>query len=297
MKEKFVIWGLPLHSHTHSYVHHAFAKAASYMGFEVAWVEDDIKSNHVMTNNAVVLCCGVAEQNLKYTPGVNYILHNSSRDELRQGNYINLQVYTHDVLSRNTTTVSVEELSFWEESTRTLYQPWATDLLPPEIDKISPSLVKSAEKRVTWVGSIMNGDQGNYEEILSYAQACEKRGFEFAHTRLVSVEDNIDAIRSSRHAPTIQGKWQVEKGYIPCRLFKNISYGCWTETNSDTSASLLGIVSRNTMEELFEHSERFFRNPSKDIIRDKMNLVRDKHTYVNRIRNIFQCLELPCSQS
>jgi hypothetical protein len=36
---------------------------------------------------------------------------------------------------------------------------------------------------------------------------------------------NVAAIRRSRIAPAIAGRWQVEHNYLPCRMFKNISYG------------------------------------------------------------------------
>lgn len=290
MKNKFIVWGIPLHTHTHSYVHHAFARAASYMGFEVAWVNDEDDSNRVLCDNAVVLCCGVSDKHLRYSKGTRYVLHNSSREDLRQGSYINLQVYSRDVSMRNVSPVAPDEMAFWEETTRTLYQPWATDLLPAEIEKISPSIKKEEPDRISWVGSITQGDQGNYEEILGYADVCSGNRIEFIHSRLTSVEQNIALIRAGRHAPTIQGRWQVDNGYIPCRLFKNISYGSWTETNSPTSAALVGIEASNTMEELFEASEIFFRSPSASRIAEKMSLVRDKHTYVNRINNILNCI-------
>ena len=35
---RVVIWGHPLHSHTHSYIHAGFARAFEYLGFEVLWV-------------------------------------------------------------------------------------------------------------------------------------------------------------------------------------------------------------------------------------------------------------------
>ena len=38
---KVVIWGYPLNSHTHSYIHSSFYKAFKYLGHNVHWFHDD----------------------------------------------------------------------------------------------------------------------------------------------------------------------------------------------------------------------------------------------------------------
>jgi len=285
---KFIVWGIPLHSHTHSYVHHAFARASSHMGFETYWLPDEEKSNDIMDSNSVVLCCGVSDKNLKKIDGASYILHNSDREDLRLNNHINLQVYTHDVLSREIE--KIDDLTYWEDSKKTLYQPWATDLLPEEIKKVEPVFHNKSNSVVNWVGSVTTGEHGNIDELNQYAQLCKNSEIRFLTNRLTSIEENISLVRSSRHSPVIQGKWQVEKGYIPCRLFKNISYGCWSITNSPTTANLLGLNECNSIQDMFDAGEEFLSKGSVADVSEKMKLVSEKHTYVNRIKNIVECL-------
>ena len=286
---KIVVWGLPLHTHTHSYVHHAFARASHSMGLETHWVENSRESNSVLSSDTAVICCGVADDCLELRDGVRYILHNSDRDDLRIANHINLQVYTTDVFNRETEKLE-SDLTFWENKTKTLFQPWATDLLPQEIGSIDPkSFVETND--VNWVGTVNHGEQGNLDELLKYSKLCENEGLSFKHTQYVSVEDNIRIMRSSRHTPAIQGAWQVEKGYVPCRAFKNISYGCWTETNSKTVADLLGLNFHESIESLYSASEKKHKHHSSSEIREKMNLVSDKHTYVNRLKSMLYILE------
>ena len=38
--EAVVIWGHPLHSHTHSYIHHAFQRAFDYLLYKWYWLDD-----------------------------------------------------------------------------------------------------------------------------------------------------------------------------------------------------------------------------------------------------------------
>lgn len=281
---KIVVWGLPLHSHTHSYIHYAFARASKFLGYETYWVENSEKSNEVVEADDVVISCGVADSSLLYKKGVNYVLHNSDRDDLRAGSYINLQVYTTDVLSRKTENLG--SLTFWQSENRTLYQPWATDLLPIEIESIEPIESSVQTNEITWIGSVMGGSQGNYEEISKYANLCEMNGNVFKVGRGTSTEENIRAIRESRHSPAIQGFWQVEKGYVPCRVFKNISYGRLSLTNSKTVSDLLDIEFCANIEELYEKSESLSHRSDPSLTRSKMNLVSEKHTYVNRLGNI-----------
>jgi hypothetical protein len=38
---KVIIWGHPLYSHTHSYVHEAYYRAFKSMGYDVHWFHDE----------------------------------------------------------------------------------------------------------------------------------------------------------------------------------------------------------------------------------------------------------------
>jgi len=279
---KIVVWGLPLHTHTHSYIHQAFHRASSRVGIESVWLEDSERCNEQVRQGDIVICCGVSDKNLFYKKDVKYVLHNSDRNDLRQGEFITLQVYTHDVLERNVE--KINDLTYWENSSRTLYQPWATDLLPEEIEKIEPSFSQSST--VYWIGSIMSGIHGNIEELTTYSELCEKNGIHFKNARNLSIQQNYNLTRESRHSPVIQGKWQAEKGYIPCRIFKNISYGCWSETNSSTTASLLGLDCHTSIESMYLSLEKSARDKNEKKTLEMMNLVKEKHTYVNRLKNI-----------
>ena len=99
-------------------------------------------------------------------------------------------------------------------------------------------------------------------------------------------------IQNSILAPSIQTKWQVENGYIPCRIFKNISYGKMGLTNNPTVYELFKrqiyyhpeIVPLLLIGLRFEKLRPEYKNP---ILIKNMEYVRDKHTYKNRIEVIF----------
>ena len=38
--KQVVIWGYPLHSHTHSYIHNGFFRAFKHLGYKTLWLTD-----------------------------------------------------------------------------------------------------------------------------------------------------------------------------------------------------------------------------------------------------------------
>jgi hypothetical protein len=84
------------------------------------------------------------------------------------------------------------------------------------------------------VGAIWNNplNQGNkitmeiYKKVLkSYGVKLVQRGGSRININGVTDFKNSQLIRKSRFGSTIVGDWQKNAAYIPCRLFKNISFG------------------------------------------------------------------------
>jgi len=86
-------------------------------------------------------------------------------------------------------------------------------------------------------------------------------------------------------APALQGEWQCTNGYIPCRIFKNISYGQMGITNSQTVADLFNykIIYNHKVYQLLLDAREQLPKVTREQIYELMDLVRDKHTYLNRI--------------
>lgn len=135
---KVVVWGHKLHTHTHSYIHYGFVKAFKYMGYSVYWLDnnDDIQS--IDFSNALFITEGQVDKNIPIRQDCFYIIHNcdSSKysDLLAKGRCINLQVYVHWCLKKNV--VKLDEFIYYDLQDKFIYMPWATDLLPYEIDQI-----------------------------------------------------------------------------------------------------------------------------------------------------------------
>lgn len=94
-------------------------------------------------------------------------------------------------------------------------------------------------------------------------------------------------------APTIVGTWQKKQGYIPCRIFKNISYGQWGITNSKTAYEILQrkITYNPNTYKLFYDALLAISHLDLRKHFEVMDFVRDNHTYINRIETILNFIE------
>ncbi len=292
--EKIVIWGLPLHSHTHSYIHDCFFKAFKSMGMETVWIQDTSeKIENEFLNNSLVIACGIDCKTLSVNEKCFYVLHNVDDHRFRQAdNYIDLQVYTKDTLLPERESQRLSAFTYWQENSRCLYQPWATDLLPEEMI-YEPVPAPEVNKSVNWVGSVTDGDQGNLQQLQAYAQSMASRiGIPVHVHRGVDRENMIKLIRSSNQAPAIVAGWQRENLYVPCRLFKNISYGQPTFSNSPVIKEICGDdFYEEDCAALAIKTNEYLKNRDLDREKNVIETIRKEHTFVNRCNRILEMVE------
>jgi len=288
---KFIAWGHKgsnqnKHTHTHSYIHESYQKAFKSMGYESYWLNSDDDYSSFDFSNSIFLTEGRVDSKIPLRKDCKYILHNCDSNRYQSHDYINLQVYTKDILNRNIEKIS--SFIYFDNVGKTLYQPWATDLLPNEIEKRN-SINFSNEKIVYWIGSIWNGggisEHGNISELSELRKALSNYYIRFENPKFVG---NREFINKSYISPSIQGKWQVENGYIPCRVLKNISYGEFGITNSETICNLFNneIVYDNNIEKLVEKSIEKRNNITLSELNNQINFIKENHTYINRIKTI-----------
>ena len=76
----FCIWGHPHYTHTHSYIHYAFYKAAKYLDWSVEWLDNTeqnrINLKNTDTNGWLFLTEGQVDSLIPKNPNAFYILHN-----------------------------------------------------------------------------------------------------------------------------------------------------------------------------------------------------------------------------
>ncbi|MHB1834115.1 MAG: hypothetical protein ACYCXW_04035 [Solirubrobacteraceae bacterium] len=310
--KRVVIWGHPIHSHTHSYVHEGFARAFRWLGADTLWTDDRRALGHLDLAGTLFLTEGQAFDGMPLRRDCRYVLHNVSGERYAEvaDRALLLQVHEVTVRSRCAAGAPIEKLDEYTFLERpngapvTLHQPWATDLLPDEFDfevrfpEPWPRSRARAWLRVRrtglpsamWVGTIGGGQYGNVDELEGFRRGCADGGVRFVHRAGVDRQQHLALIRSSLLAPTIVGRWQLEHGYLPCRIFKNISYGRLGITNSPWVQAIFDcdILYRSDTEELFWSATNFVRE--RPMLVAQMNEVQARHTFVDRIERIVACL-------
>jgi len=301
--KKVIIWGYKLHSHTHSYIHHGFYKAFKSMGYDTYWFTDIDDVSGFNFENCLFITASDQEKNIPIRKDCYYVLHNVNSEKYINSscNILTLQVNTSDSIKRvKDGDIIFNNYSFLSKGEiDCLYTCWATDLLPDEIDISNAKNIVSGDKYCLWAGTYGDNTSTfqNGTELEPFFRECEKNGIILKlinpWASPISFEDNSRLVNESYISPTIQGPWQIENRYIPCRIFKNISYGHYGYTNSEA------------VNDIFEGSLIYDRDPVNlfnKIIEKKndpnhinelkflMNEVKEKHTYINRIKLIIECL-------
>ncbi len=263
-----------------------------------------------------------------------YVIHNHNPTALSEKRYATLKAHgrcmTFEVFRGfryDESYAAIEGQPYHLLSTRdrNAVITWATDLLPDEIDLNKAQLAhepRSPRRNVVFVGSIWRSNKREMAQVVDY---CAHHGLRFEqygdyvvrdfsrrthpnavlHPGPVDYRRNNALIRGAYLAPAIQGASQIANddavgNYIPCRIFKNISYGSYAATNNPSANDLLGgrLICSRDMDELMTRAQYSASDPeSKTQLRSLMDTVRDEHTYLNRIQTLLHCATLCSGQS
>jgi hypothetical protein len=301
--KKFVIWGLEHYTHTHSYIHYAFEKAAKQLGWDVEWVQDTPEIGVFFSESSdeyLFLTVGISDKYIPINPNAFYILHNCEAAQytsIPEKNKLIIQVYTVDVDSRDIIQLPGKKYEFWQPNGNVFYMPWATDILPDEINENienvkSGKIPNRSKKDAMFLGTVNNCFEfGNIDEITKFDIGCRNLGIQLLLANSTSIDQNtsINLLQEVYITPSIVGTWQKRQGYIPCRIFKTISYGQLGVTNSKQAYEItdrLGIYSEDEAELCSKAVEVLEGINAIERITDAMKLVRDHHTYINRLESI-----------
>lgn len=288
---KIYIWGHKLHEHTHSYIHASYYKAFEYLGHEVYWIDHRDDPNMYDFSDSVFFTEDSVKTGMPLRPDCKYITHHIDtkyftdadipfENVLKLGNYLP-KFEVHE---------KIEDLAYWDEEIRCLYQTWGTDLLPHEIDVDNPAKFDRRNKSLNYIGMLY--EQGPWWAQMFANIIDAKNSIEFkVFTQNASFEENFNLIRTSFLCPDFRSDHHLHTGYIPCRIFKNISYGRITGTNSPFVKRAFGdyVAFGGTPQTLYDNLLDADMGRRIDIV-DAMKFVRDNHTFVNRVNTILKFL-------
>ena len=289
---KIIIWGHKLHSHTHSYIHYAYHRAFSALGHEVYWYDDKDDVSNINFDNCLFFTEGQVDKKMPHNKSSKYILHNcngANYTDIDATNKLNIQFFHKDVLNYKTN--KINDYTFVGEDI--VYQPWATDLLPHEID-LNTANNEMYNRQCVWIGSYSPNDHSEFQnntELNPFFDECKKAGLlvrtSSPWSNPISPEENKKLINKAYLAPSIVGAFQKKTYYLPCRIFKNISYGHLGITNSEYVNKIFDnklVYDSDTSKLFYKAIEKKNDPKAVEEIKFLMNEVKTKHTFINRAK-------------
>jgi len=295
---KWVMWGAKNRRNTYGHIQEAFLRAAKFMGKDAHWLDVGDNLSNFDFSNTLFMTMNTVVSGMPQREDCFYVVHNGF-DPGSFSYFNNLKFLVFGLhISTNSygNVIEIAPDTFFSPMSRSLAFRWGTDLLPHEIEANKPQRLFNSDSRIiNYVGTI---DASNREQIDGFIRACSENGIRFEHfggvggAPRVSIENNVRLIKESYMAPTLQRMDQISSGYIPCRLFKNISYGQFGISHSKYANDLFGgklIYNPDTYRLFYEARERLQTTSIADL-HALMDEVAKKHTYVNKINAIIQAI-------
>lgn len=325
-----VVHGLKTSDHTHRYIHKAIYNTFLYIADKidrvlvVLWCDDTLESQHIYkpTNKYLIFSTPHLETD-KFLPVIcnaYYILHYrkcvvytdvpiTKYDALLQSKravkYVELRYSIDHIKSLendHNRFIKLGNTPFWfDPITNEAHMAWATNLFPKDIDtyitKIEKSTTPTFKPRSYFCGSVwrVNNDELDHWKLL-----CKKHDIECVVEREPNEFNHQMKVSESMLAPAIQGATQRggdNKYYIPCRIFKNISYGAIPITNNIGVYNMMKdyeILYDSDLETLMDKCRAYheyilhnYEEYKKKQVRI-MEHVRDHHTFLNRLDTLIQ---------
>lgn len=285
--------------HTHSHIHRGYFKAFSSLGFETYWVNSQSEIDSGILKNALVFTEDQVDNDLPVHKNALYITHHSSKSKYQESGVkrLNLCNFVLDLLkgeSYNYPGGSVErigDVSFVDSENKALYQPWATDLLPGQEIEFQPIVRGASLPKLHYVGT--TNHDGLRPRFIRLEKAAKDYGLQFRAHKGVSEQAAIDLIRASSFAFDLRGDWHLERGYIPCRIWKSMSYGRAVSSNSPGLEEIFGdrVMFASDESELVNRALAVESNPAAlSLIRDNQMWVASNHTFLNRAKTILEAV-------
>lgn len=240
-----IVWGFPLHTHTHSYIHAMWIKVfKDCFNKSVHWFEDNNYPKDFDYNDCIFITEGYCERNIPVLETSVYFVHNaldpekylSKKARLIEirfnvmeihdvNNDFNLKDGTHNNIIYLSNETKYEKLTnnkdiYYKKRNNTItpmnyeciYLFWATDLLPHEFDFTAINNIP--ENKIYYIGSNANSNHAH-----EFRNVCVSRGIEWIRidpwSTPISFEENRKLMQKSLLCPDFRpsGTTQDEVGF------------------------------------------------------------------------------------
>jgi hypothetical protein len=304
---KFIVYGFRNSYNTFGHIQEAWYRALKFKFpyDSVSWVDEQTNPRTIDYENALVLTVNVADlRGLPHRKDIFYVIHNID-DKVKQffGDISQYSVMNYGMYTSTTQLGDDIEVGFETYLALQPHMPyssmilrWGTDLFPHEIEENKPTLVFNENSReVNFVGTI-------YEDVHApFRQACAENGITFKGLGgsqnggfPISIQENASLVRQSYMAPAIGDLYHTKVGYIPCRTYKNISYGCLPLTNNRHAQDFFKgrLIFNEDTYQLFYDAREQLRNYKLEDLHQLMDEVAANHTYLTKVDSLLKAVQI-----
>lgn len=324
---KIIVWGFKpneqgIYKNTIGYVWNGFYRGFKSLGFETYWFSDEDHdpnldysncifiaeawdSNKIPLNSSSIYYVHCAYDPAKYVGKVkkfidmrynqkfmrnpNYIFDRNKEDDVKLGPCCYYQEATNKKIHLKNGYVDYNVEDFDK-----VYINWATDLLPEEMNE--DDIYLERENVIVFLGTIYSDQYSNIPELQEFSKVCQKNNVDFLvnpysyGSDQISIDDYIANYKRSLFGLDLRGKDNRETGYIPCRVFKNASYGLLSTTNSEeVFKEMEGYCVYNpSVTQLFYDAME--KRTDLNFVKESFNYVKENHTYINRCSDLLKVL-------
>lgn len=314
-----IIWGYPLQSHIHSYIHSCWNKTFTALGKPTFWYTDEQHDTQRTYKNCLFITEGFRDDKIPLDASNTYCVKFAIQPQkyLNCGaRLIELRFRVKQFADRNSSwilddgTHRLEPISEDAEYERlasnegvsksfrglyttpmnyeALYMYEATDLFPWEID-FQDALLRKPEPIAIYVGTPQNKERWNEFEKVAVQYGIRTVSHNLQE-HPISFEENRERVRNASLAPDFCTSATILNDTIQGHLFKNISYGILPITDSKSAYELFGdhVVYDTDMGTLVAKGLAALA----DIPRRQaaMKYIAERHTYIQRARDILRVI-------
>ena len=292
---RIVIWGLKGVYNSFTYIWNAYYNAFRRCngGEDTYWVADVAGNAAVIVPNTLIMVWEGACRNLPIRDDCFYITHGEVPEFKDIKHRLCLMSY-QTMRYPQEGLIKLEEACYFYKPWNMLYQPWGTNLEPLEFQE---PIFNNKSEVVNWVGSVWSDSAdplgGNAKAIVSLVFALTKHKLKFIQKTGTSFEDNTKFVRESRIAPAVAGERHVLENYLPCRFFKNVSYGQLGFSNIDHFQVVYKdcVVVDSNIEKLVDKVMNIKETEYIELVKAQQEITK-KYTYKASIKRILNCIDM-----
>lgn len=293
--KKLVVWGGVHGYDSFRHIQRHYHETARKIGVESVWVDNNFANRDRITPGSTVFVPDVYNDEIGAAlPGVDYVIHNFDSSHIlcqtiEPERLLRLQVWTYDAFGEEW-----DDCRQFSKEHGILFQPWGTDLLAEEFLEPTQNMLS---REAVFVGAVWSepseeGNLGNERAIKELGDVFKRNGLGLKLLTHISDAENVAAVRNARLAPAVAGGWQVAHGYLPCRCFKNPSYGVAMFTNVPAINQLFNgaAVEAPNVDELVEKMLRLKRRDYLDLVLAQQR-VAARYSYRESLQAIDRAFE------